>query len=384
MSNVFDHLHIKQHTVGSSNELSFDVLDAARTGLDDKPHKRKRESSLHTASQARSGSLGSYHGTTGTSSLSRQAEVTRRKQARKVRSLRLTAVAIVVVLAIMGTATYVAYGQYQRMQEFQVKFDGVVQRFIAADQNLPAMDEFMSKPNQWSHDERLELQQDMQHATIVLDNILDDQGRVRSFAVTSRDEAALEQVVIAADARLQMIESANQTVAVAENSAYAANEVNSIWNNVIDADQKARDASLEANSASSDADVKTARKTTQEAHDSMKESLARLEEIRSTAGDLDLNVHISYLSKRIEALEHALATSDALLEGDRDKAYYENDLYNAGDRESVELAQLIPKDVDETVNESFEKNVQPHKDDYEKARERAIEADSYIRQYLGT
>ena len=42
MAGVFDFLHLKRNTKGSSNELSFDVLDAARNDLDSKKRKGSR------------------------------------------------------------------------------------------------------------------------------------------------------------------------------------------------------------------------------------------------------------------------------------------------------------------------------------------------------
>ena len=384
MSNVFDHLHIKQHTAGSSNELSFDVLDAARSTSTESSRRRRKDSSSINPSRVNSGSLGSYHGTTGTSTLSRQAEVTRRKRERRARSIRLWAVAFVVVIAMMVSAVYVGYQQYSRMQDFQMRFDGVVQRFVAADQDLPAMEEFMSDPISSSRDQRSRLKDDMTRADLVLNNIIEDKDRVSAYAITSRDKTAIEQVVVAAEARLDMIDAATKTLDIAENSASEASEVNSIWNDVIDADQKARQASSAANNAKTQEETEAARKQTQEVEDLMKSALTQLESIDPTTESMDLSPHIAYLQKRIESLDHALATSDALIAGDRDKAAQENDAYNYNDKEAVELAKLLPQSVNKTVEESFQEQVEPLKEQYAAARDQAIEADSLIRQYIGS
>jgi hypothetical protein len=44
----FDHRHLKRNTAGSSNELSFDVLDAARSGMDTQKGSARRVSGSST------------------------------------------------------------------------------------------------------------------------------------------------------------------------------------------------------------------------------------------------------------------------------------------------------------------------------------------------
>ena len=56
MAGIGDHIHVKKNTAGSSNELSFDVLDAARNGLDTKGRKAPRPQALQKPSK------GDYHG----------------------------------------------------------------------------------------------------------------------------------------------------------------------------------------------------------------------------------------------------------------------------------------------------------------------------------
>jgi hypothetical protein len=224
----------------------------------------------------------------------------------------------------------------------------------------------------------------MTRANLVLNNIIEDKDRVSTYAITSRDKTAIEQVVVAAEARLDMIDAATKTLDIAENSASEASEVNSIWNDVIDADQKARQASSAANNAKTQEETEAARKQTQEVEDLMKSALTQLESIDPTTESMDLSPHIAYLQKRIESLDHALATSDALIAGDRDKAAQENDAYNYNDKEAVELAKLLPQSVNKTVEESFQEQVEPLKEQYAAARDQAIEADSLIRQYIGS
>ena len=74
MSGHFDFLHVKKNSAGSPNELSFDVLDAARSQLDGKKSRTSR-GSLSTSPKQ-----GSYHGVGSGSTLSAVPEVERRKK----------------------------------------------------------------------------------------------------------------------------------------------------------------------------------------------------------------------------------------------------------------------------------------------------------------
>ena len=72
MAGPFDHLHIKGRTAGTSNELSFDVLDAVRS----EPSQKKARSVFIPSGPRQS--QGSYTGVAGTSTLSAVPEVERR------------------------------------------------------------------------------------------------------------------------------------------------------------------------------------------------------------------------------------------------------------------------------------------------------------------
>jgi hypothetical protein len=122
---------------------------------------------------------------------------------------------------------------------------------------------------------------------------------------------------------------------------------------------------------------------TQSALDELRAAREALAGIAKKWSKLDLSKQLAYLDKRIEALEHGIATSDALLELDRDRATEENEAYNKADQEAVELANSLPMSISESIESDFKEQAEAFLTDYEKARDQAISSDAAIREYLG-
>ena len=78
MAGVFDFLHIKKYTAGSSNELSFDVLEQMSVEADGKAKKKASSketlpSSSSNGAKTPKASKGSFAGVANTMTLSGQA-----------------------------------------------------------------------------------------------------------------------------------------------------------------------------------------------------------------------------------------------------------------------------------------------------------------------
>ena len=114
----------------------------------------------------------------------------------------------------------------------------------------------------------------------------------------------------------------------------------------------------------------------------MQSILEEMEKLASKRADLDLADHIAYLQKRIESLDFAIATSDALLKSDKADAATQNEAYNNADRQAAQIAEKLPLSAEQTVEKAYEEQVRAYISDYESARNKAIESDALIRQYL--
>ena len=380
MSNDFDHLHLKRNTAGSSNELSFDVLDAASADVGAKRDSRGITSPVITRPQT---SKDSYHGVKGQATLSKQDEVVRRKRARRNHAAIIGAICAVVVLIAIGAAVYFGTQYYQSVQGFSERFDGLVQRFVKADECLTSVDALMADPTNASEDVRQSVLEKTAGTISELEQLKEQVEVDRGYAVNERDETALGQVIIAADARLSMIDVATRTIETVDASNAAADEANAIWNDILDADQAARKATQAANKADDDEAITEARDATAQSRSDLDTAYQRLQVLSSSYEGLDFSAQTTYLETRLDALDHAIATGDALLEGKSKRAVKENNAYNKADKKAADLAEKLPLSPQDDVDKVFVPQLQELQKEYETARNQAIEADSLIREYHG-
>ena len=96
---------------------------------------------------------------------------------------------------------------------------------------------------------------------------------------------------------------------------------------------------------------------------------------------MNVDAQTEYLKKRIESLQLAVETQDALLAGDKDLATKKNDDYNVSDKKAASLAKALPLSLEPAVNAAYEPQISAGKTEYAAAREQVIASDSLIRDY---
>ena len=96
-------------------------------------------------------------------------------------------------------------------------------------------------------------------------------------------------------------------------------------------------------------------------------------------GNQYITHELGYIDKRIESLEAAVKTSDALLENDRAAAIAANDSYNAADRAAAELARNLPASISDQVKAQYADELAQKEGAYATARSTAIAADAALR-----
>ena len=377
MAGSFDFIHIKRHTKGSSNEISFDVLDAARDELDSKGSKETRAVSP--------GGLyrGSYHGVAGTSTLSAIPEVEKRKKMRQRHAVRLRVIVAVLVVAAMGGLGYFAYDLYQGKVNFSSRFDGLISQVEESDKDLLVIDDFMKDPLTDEHaQQRKEAPDSIASLKESLTEVEEGARIATRYATNGEDSAALDQLTNSLESRRGMIAAAEETLELLSKRDEQMKKASSAWAEVVNADQKAREATSAANKATSDESTQASRDMTQEAiglFEQVKNSLKAIQDARKT---IDFSAELSYVDKRIESLNYAVSTSDALIAGDRDAATAQNDAYNAADQEAAHMAESLPLMLDDIVSKSFEEELASLLDEYEAQRELVVKYDASVRAYL--
>ena len=376
MASVFDHLHIKKNTVGSSNELSLDVLDAARSDLGSK--------SGRLSNPKPPGSYkGSYHGVAGTSTLSGVAEVERRKRARRAYSIRLGVVVAFATVIGVSVILWFGYQHYLAIQDFPTRFYSLVDQFKEEDVFLAETDSLMAGIDDKAGRSARE------QASEKIPSVRDDVERIRKNAqlaspltMTGEDKEILEQLVAGIDAREAMLDSAKSAFELAIERDKQVELVGSAWNNVVNAAQNAKDASVLANKATTEQETEEAIERTFQTQESLNKALTSIKAIDDSNKEVDLSTQVVYLEQKVKSLDYAIETGRALLDGNRDKAAEMNAKYNEADQQAAEQAEKLPLAPEIVIKGSFDKKLGEFVQSYDASRKQAIETDTAIRNYL--
>ena len=401
MAGPFEFLHIKRRTEGSSNELSFDVLDAARTDIDS---QKRREARTHVGPKP---SQGSYHGVAGTSTLSAVPEVERRKKARRAHLVRAWAAVIAVIVLVTGVGAFVGFQLHQDKQDFNGQYNALIERMVESDQMLLRIDEVMEKPletaeiafdknsqqaespNSTSYEAKISSPKDIENLEEripgfkrELNAVMAESQRLKEFASSDRNRAALSQLQSAVEARLEMIASAGESLDIVVEAGKRMAAAKGIWQIVLKADGIAREAAELANSAGTEEAIRAAKARTEEARDLFIEAKDNLSSLEIGRPELDYSSEKAYVEKRVESLSAAIKTSDALLTNNRDAASKANAEYNSADKEAVSLAVKLPSSETEKIKRAYSDQINKIYVTYDNNKVAAATADSAIRSYL--
>ncbi|MBQ9003805.1 MAG: hypothetical protein IJ087_18320 [Eggerthellaceae bacterium] len=378
MSGPFDFLHIKSRTAGSSNELSFDVLDSHRRDLDEKRRANRARSPFLTG--APRPSQGSYTGVAGTSTLSAVPEVERRKRARRARAIRVRVLVVLLVVALVAAGAFFGFRLYQNRVDYVGRFSTLVEQLVDVDKSLVAVDRLMIDPlNTVERDKRDTALAGFPELESKLDALIAETRSLSREKMSPDDVTAIAKVEETSTARQDLLAVAADAFKLSEIANRQITEANTAWGMVLAGDAVAREATEIANSASTVEATQRARDKTVEAYDQMATARAQLLVIQQGIAGLDFSGEIGYIDKRLESLEAGIATSDALLAGDRATATASNDAYNTADRAAADLATRLPASITAQVKALYADEIARKKSLYDAGRAAAVAADATLR-----
>ena len=424
--------HIKRNTEGTSNEISFSVLDAAKNSLDGEggssafgtislftlPGKKKhistpskdeglalaqREASRSAArAQSRSErrqrrleqkrASGVAHGShSAREPRSFDAEVASRKRARKRGRLIVSSVLTVVLLSVAGGLTWWGFGTYQDQQTYKGVLSSAISELSGTDDLLAEIDAVVvdlanNDVTSLSVDDMLDVQKKVQDGkSTCIDELDAAEEAVGQVAINSSSEAsnAPDLKVVDTITARQMMTSGAAIIDDTVSALQARQEVTKGWQLVLAADGLAREAADIASSATS-ADMQASTEKSQQAIESFSKAKTALQNAEQLFPQLDLSAYMSYIDKRLEAQGYAIESNDALINRDTQAATEHNDAYNNAEKQAGELAEKLSEDPDELVVEAFDSKTASSREMYENARSQAQSADAFIRDYLGT
>ena len=396
--------HIKRHTAGTSNELSFDVLDAASSELDGQKGSSRFRRRTPKSGEGQSVSF-LFNGIEGVPSkkggkqrtpdagadfsanmsvLSAQEEVSRRKKARRAHNVRIRVIIVIAILFVLGVIGTFAYHLYMEQRDFDEKFADLTARFTAIDADIVTADSVMG--GLFDADAAEARAKALDTIPRTRNNLAVTKTQalsLQSEAKATRDKMVMGQMVLAIEAREDMITAAQQSIELANKIEKSVTSANDAWAEAFVADQRAREAAEMANVANTDEAIQASKDATDEAIEGFESTLYSLQYLENILPDLDLSAQKAYVEKKIEALRYASETSQAIIDGDRESAMANNDAYNRAEYEAAALAESLPTSLEPSVRALFDEELERLTSAYDEARTRAIEADSVIRNYLG-
>ncbi len=424
--------HIKRNTEGTSNEISFSVLDAAKNSLDGegspKPfgtislftlsNKKKSistpakdEGLALTQKEVARGSARSQHkferrqrrlqereakkalrgSHSSQAPCSLNAEVASRKRARKRGKLILGGVLAIAVIALIGGLAWWGVSAYESQQAYKGGLNGAISELSNTDELLEEIDNLVIEASSGdalssSLDEvkqvQVEIQQKKLRCFDELDDAEDAVAEVVQNAGSTANGNSGSQALDVVTARRQMLTSGVDVVDTLAEALAAKEEASNAWQLILAADGLAREAAELASKASLD-DMRSSTEKSEQAIEAFSKAKTAFENAAKEFPEADFIRYSTYIDKRLEAQGYAIASNEALINRDAQTAMEQNEAYNTAEQQAGELAGKLPDDPIEIISDAFESKTAQSREMYDNARSQAQSADAFMRDYLG-
>lgn len=425
--------HIKKHTRGTSNEISFSVLDAAKNALDGDgsekqkhgpgrialftlPGRHKKPAPTPTKERGLPLSTGDFVSVDDGASTSKMSalpsaarptsqteksspaplavvpakpkrspeeEIARRKARRRLSKWLAVAVIVVVSIGLLGAGGVYLYRDYQNQQGHVAVLDDALSLVKEADETIQQLDEVVTDPfAEGSEEQRTAIQAQLEAVERKLQDA-DEKARAVSLELNgAREKEAANQAVAGIAARFTLVEQGQLLMNAATEAQSAAEDVDAAWKTVLEGDDLARQAAQLVTETTPE-NVEASKNKTNEALAAFDEAYAAFLDVQATYPQADLTQFVDYIAKRQESLGYAIASDDAILAKNKEEATAQNNAYNIADAEAATLAKALPDDPSSIVDEAFEDATSDVAKAYSTARLQARSADAFISDYLG-
>ncbi len=420
--------HIKARTVGTSNEISFSVLDAAKQAIDEgkpspsysnwlsdrletkkeaedvsretssaqelhfdheedelfayKPHSGRNQSSpSHVKKNATRNSFveekfgASYDGR----ARIEQEIAHRKKRRRRARFITVSAF-VLGILAITFVGGWLWYSDSMEQSHYEQLLAEAVNQVSEADAVVMALDDVVANPfSDEVSGKRETVEGGLSEARSNLSSA-DSLAREASSGLRDSDKkSAAGETVSTISARREMMTSGMQLVDAAEKAKEKIRLFQQAWANVTSGDEVTREASKLVESD----DPASSKEKTNQAVDYFQAGKSGLEQLQQDCPDVNLSPFISYVEKRIEAAGYAVACDDALVDRDKETAVEQNEAYNSAEAQAASMAQTLPVDPAQLFREMYTTQNAELISAYEAQRSQAGTCDAAIREFLG-
>lgn len=395
--------HIKRNTEGTSNELSFSVLDAAKMELEGQLKNpsgiaRPGKISLFTLGGKRnvpepsSKSEGKPRASVKTSGWTKsersvsssEYEIARRKGRRKLHRVVAGALVAVTTIAIVAVAGTTVLSIYKANENNVESLQSTLKSVSAADEVLVRLNNVVEDPLNPDNQEDLALlEEELPDTKEMLSNAYDSIQAAFDEIVNPHDREAAGNALSSVNARIAMIDHGNALVDEASAALASRDSATDAWNNIMRADSLSREAASFANEGTEDS-IASSKSSTEQAISALNDAAYQLSLAQEAYPDADFADFSAYVNKRIEAFGHAIASDDAFLAEDGQLALEENDAYNSADAEAAEIARTLPESVVTVIKEAFNEKMDGEIEAYNDASMQAASTDAFLRTYRDT
>lgn len=416
-------LHIKRFTEGKSNEISFSVLDARNnesnaagkrekrgakarfTGVfrpaplsgvrplwQGNSSKRKKSRPTaepemkHAAAPSTVGSTANVRVVSRETPLHHAAEkeIERRKAKRRRRRLLSGVFGTVLLLGALGAGGFYLHGLFEAESENKAILDSAIAQIEDTDDIVLEIDSLIGKKVDADVIGRLnELDAEIPSTTTELSEA---KGRANGVLDSLRDSGEKEaagQAINSAESRAEMLGEASKIIDLMSETYDNATAADAAWGSLLTADSLAREAASLV-SETTEENVNASIERTQAAVEEFGKARESFESLSYTVDDLDVQPYIDYIDKRLESLDYAAASNEAILVQDKATAEENNEKYNQADAEAASLAEAFDGSPSDVIYDRYDQETETLFANYGNARTSAGTADSFLRDYLGT
>lgn len=424
--------HIKRNTEGTSNEISFSVLDAAKNRLDGDGKSSsspfgsvplftlsRKGKSVSTSAKGENFSSAGESGKTrhlalrrrgkgsraaalrekksahaAASNVSARTSVAEQVAVRKARRKRakILAVSSIAIVALVAAGALGLWGhrELSDIQHSKESLKTALDGLTLVDEDLGKIDDLMTRVEEDAMVVPLDeveslassIGSDRRSIESSLAEVSNDVQSVLPSVKGPSSDTVKEQSTSAVSARGEMFESGSSVITKLQKTLQVKEKATSAWQQLLAGDTAARESAALVTEATAE-NLAASNEKANEARDLFEKARDLFDEAMSICPQVDYSKYASYLAKRIEAQGYAIASNEAMANKDIETATAQNDLYSQADAEAATLAESLPSDPLAALAEQFAADSQNDRDAYSEARVKASAADAFISDYLG-
>ncbi len=415
--------HIRKSTLGTSNELSFSVLDAASNkkgrnekkraksawksfdqglspttqltpppgeislftmGSDGRPPSTPRKEKGITLSTGEFISTDNGRG----SSAMPLSEVAIRKRSRRRAQMVGVMASIILVLAVVAglTSLVASLVNTQNVQQSQLK--ELVQQLEQTDDTLLALDggvQAVTGGNEIGEEELSGLEQLLEQGNSAvlaeLDEIKAKAGQLEERLMTGTDREVANNLMASAQARAAMIESGYNLLEQALPLREAQEQAHQGWQSLGQAENLSRQAAEALNPLNSDT-VVVSRDYSEQALQQLQQAKQQFSRAAEVSSAVDLSLYNQYLQLKINASSAAIEADNAYLARDKELMDERNTASNNYEAEAAACLVLAEANPNSAYDKAFSNQVDTLLQGYQVERNNASVADERLREFL--